>query len=71
MKAVRIDQKEKVLHLIDSLRINPAEAERIGLDLDSVTNIVKEFENPAIEDDNLYRDRDFTPRNRKMAADAY
>ena len=70
-KAVRIDQKEKVLHLIDSLRINPAEAERIGLDLDSATKIVKEFENPAIEDENLYRDGDFTPHDRVMASDYY
>jgi len=48
-KAIRIDQKGKVLALIDSLRMNPAEAERIGLNLDEVTNIVNSFENPTIE----------------------
>ena len=74
-KAIRIDQKEKVLRLIDSLRINPAEAERIGLDLESATKIVENFENPRIEegeDEELrFRDGDFTPRDRKMVADVY
>ena len=63
-KAIRIDQKEKVQRLIDSLRTNPAESDRIGLDIDSVAKVVKEFENPAVEgaesaDDNaLYRTSD-------------
>ena len=47
--AVRMDQKEKVLQLIDSLRINPAEAKRIGLDLDRAAKIVENFENPSID----------------------
>lgn len=42
-KAIRIDQKEKVLSLINSLRTNPEEAERIGLNLDSAAKIVKDF----------------------------
>ena len=33
-KAIRIDEKDKVLSLINSLRTNPEEAERIGLNLD-------------------------------------
>ncbi len=45
-----MDQKEKVLQLIDSLRINPAESERIELNLDQAANIVENFENPHIED---------------------
>ena len=40
MYAIRIDQKEKVLSLIDILRTNPAESERIGLNLDSAAKIV-------------------------------
>ena len=74
-KALRIDQKEKVLRLIDSLRINPAEAERIGLDLKSVAKIVKNFENPKIEEGQdagiRFRDGDFTPRDRKTVAHIY
>lgn len=63
-KAIRIDQKKKVLDLIDSLRTNPAESERIGLNLSSVAKIVENFDNPTIaidqnsdagEEDNLYR----------------
>ena len=48
-KAIRIDQKEKVRQIIDSLRMNPGEAERIGLNLDDVAKVVNSFENPAIE----------------------
>lgn len=50
-KVVRIDQKEKVQTIIDSLRTNPAESERIGLNLDEVAKIVNSFENPPIEED--------------------
>lgn len=50
-KAIRIDQKEKVQTIIDSLRTNPAESERIGLNLDDVTKIVKSFENPTVEEE--------------------
>ena len=39
-KAIRIDQKKKVLDLIDSLRTNPAESERIGLNLSSAAKII-------------------------------
>lgn len=69
-KAIRIDQKEKVLDLIDSLRTNPAESERIGLDLVSAAEIVKNFENPSIggeknenvsEDTAVYRIREDAP----------
>ena len=52
-KAIRIDQKKKVLDLIDSLRTNPAESERIGLNLSSVAKIVEDFENPVIKGENL------------------
>ena len=70
-KAIRIDQKDKVQAIIDSLRTNPAESERIGLNLDGVANIVKKFDNPAIEDDILYRAGDFTPRDKVMVRDRY
>ena len=42
------DQKDKVLDLTDSLRTNPADSVRIGLDLDSVAKIIKNFENPIL-----------------------
>lgn len=55
-KAIRIDQKEKVLAVIDSQRTtNTVESERIGLNLDDTAKIVKSFENPPIEEDDLYR----------------
>ena len=47
---MRIDQKEKVQDLINSLRTNPAESERIGLNLDDVAKKVKDFENPKLFD---------------------
>lgn len=49
-KAIRIDQKEKVLAIIDSLRTNPAESERIGLNLDMSAKLVKNFVNPTMKD---------------------
>ncbi len=49
-KVLRIDQKEKVQDLINSLRTNPAESERIGLNLDYVAKKVKDFENPKLSD---------------------
>ena len=71
-KAVRIDQKEKVQEIIDSQRTtNTVESERIGLNLDDVTKIVKEFENPTIEDEELFRPGDFTPRDKVLARDEY
>ena len=47
-KVLQIDQKEKVQDLINSLRTNPAESERIGLNLDDVAKKVKDFENPKL-----------------------
>ena len=41
-----IDQKEKVLDLISSLRINPAESVRIGLNLKTIANEVKKSKTP-------------------------
>ena len=57
-KHIRIDQKEKVLDLIDSLRTNPADSVRIGLDLDFVANIIKKFENPKLFDEKYDMDDD-------------
>lgn len=51
-KAIRIDQKEKVQDLINSLRTNPAESERIGLNLNSAAKIVQNFENPKLPEEN-------------------
>ena len=48
-KTLRIDGKEKVLSILDSLRTNPAESERIGLNLESVAKVIKTFENPTVE----------------------
>ena len=61
-KAIRIDKKDKVLSLIDSLRTNPEEAERIGLNLDSAAKIIKDFENPSISAENLSSDTKFSLR---------
>ena len=61
-KAIRIDKKDKVLSLIDSLRTNPEEAERIGLNLDSSAKIIKDFENPSISAENLSSDTKFSLR---------
>ena len=70
-KAIRIDQKEKIQAIIDSLRTNPAESERIGLNLEDVAKIVDSFENPTIEEEDLFRPGDFTPRDRVTARDTY
>ena len=43
--------KNKIQDLIDKQRTNLAEVEY--LDLDSITNIVKEFENPAVGGENV------------------
>ena len=42
---VIIDQKDKVLDLTESLRTNPADSVRIGIDLDSIAKIIKNFVN--------------------------
>lgn len=70
-KAMRIDQKEKVQEIIASLRTNPAESERIGLNLDDTAKLTKDFENPPIEEEELYRPGDFTPRDKVLARDTY
>ncbi len=56
-RAVRIDQKDKVQSLIDSLRTNPAESVRIGLDLNRATNILNNFVNPPLPSENNSHDR--------------
>lgn len=61
-KAIRIDKKDKVLSLIDSLRTNPEEAERIGLNLDFATKIIKYFENPSVSSENTLSDTKFSLR---------
>lgn len=67
-KAIRIDQKEKVLAIIDSQRTtNTVESERIGLNLDVTAKKVKEFENPKLEEEELYRPGDFSPRDEAIA----
>lgn len=71
-KAIRIDQKEKVQSIIDSQRTtNTVESERIGLNLDDVTKIVKSFENPTVEEEELFRPGDFSPRDKVLARDTY
>lgn len=61
-KAIRIDKKDKVLSLIDSLRTNPEEAERIGLNLDFAAKIIKYFENPSVSSENTLSDTKFSLR---------
>lgn len=71
-KAIRIDQKEKVLAIIDSQRTtNTVESERIGLNLDVTAKKVKEFENPKLEEEELYRPGDFSPRDTAIARKEY
>ncbi len=56
-KAIRIDGKEIIQAIIDSQRTtNTVESERIGLNLDDAAKIVKNFENPIIEEGILFRD---------------
>ena len=66
-KVLRIDQKEKVQDLINSLRTNPAESERIGLNLDDVAKKVKDFENPKLFGEEIIddgkKDSDSTDRS--------
>ena len=50
-KHIRIDQKDKVQSIISSLRTNPAESTRIGLNLESIAKIINEFENPTIPEE--------------------
>ena len=50
---VTIDQKDKVVDLIDSLRTNPVDSVRIGIDLDSFAIILKNFVNLMLLNKNL------------------
>ena len=61
-KAIRIDKKDKVLSLINSLQTNPEEAERIGLNLDFAAKIIKYFENPSVSSENTLSDTKFSLR---------
>lgn len=61
-KAIRIDKKDKVLSLINSLQTNPEEAERIGLNLDFAAKIIKDFENPSVSSENSSSDTKFSLR---------
>lgn len=61
-KAIRIDKKDKVLSLINSLQTNPEEAERIGLNLDFAAKIIKDFENPSVSSENSLSDTKFSLR---------
>lgn len=61
--------KQKIQALIDKQRTNLADVEY--LDLEDVANIVNNFENPTIEDEELFRPGDFTPRDRVYARGAY
>jgi len=77
-KLLRVDGKKEIQAIIAKLRMNPVAFDYV--DLDNATKIVENFENPTIgeqnnnnggEDTVLFRDGDFTPRDRKLAADVY
>ena len=76
-KAIRIDQKEKVLSLINSLRTNPEEANRIGLNLDDATKVVETFQSPPIPNEESSTRHSLRQHNRQpgqmdtRAADLY
>ena len=54
---------------IDQQRMNLADVDY--LDLDDVAKIVENFENPPVEDEELYRSGDFSPRDKVLARDIY
>ena len=58
-------EKEKVRQIIDSLRMNPGEAERIGLNLDDAAKVVNSFENPAIKGEKSENSRELSRNNRE------
>lgn len=61
--------KQKIQVLIDKQRTILAD---VGyLNLDDVTKIVKSFENPTVEGEELFRPGDFTPRDKALARDEY
>lgn len=61
--------KAKIQALIDKQRTILADVDY--LDLEDVAKIVENFENPTIEEEDLFRPGDFTPRDRVTARDAY
>lgn len=71
-KVIRIDQKEKALAILDRIRTtNTVAFAKIGMDPDLVANIIKDFENPAMEEEELFRPGDFSPRDKVYARDTY
>ena len=67
---LRYANKEKGLAWLSSASYN-YQQEITVQDLDSVAKIVNNFENPTVEDDELFRLGDFTPRDRAIARDYY
>lgn len=61
--------KAKIQALIDKQRTILADVDY--LDLEDVAKIVENFENPTIEEEDLFRPGDFTPRDRVTARDTY
>lgn len=77
-KLLRVDGKKEIQAIIAKLRMNPVAFDYV--DLDNVTKIVENFENPTIkeqnnnaegEEDVRFRDGDFTSRDRAIAAQQY
>ena len=55
-KVIRIDQKEKVLAILDRIRTtNTVAFAKIGMDPDLVAKLIIDFENPTIEKEELFR----------------
>lgn len=68
-KLLRVDGKKEIQAVIAKLRMNPVAFDY--LDLDNAAKIVENFENPTIEEEDLFRPGDFTPRDRVTARDTY
>lgn len=68
-KLLRVDGKKEIQAVIAKLRMNPVAFDYV--DLDNATKIVENFENPTIEEEDLFRPGDFTPRDRVTARDTY
>ncbi|WP_304609805.1 LPD38 domain-containing protein [Muribaculum intestinale] len=77
-KLLRVDGKKEIQAIIAKLRMNPVAFDYV--DLDNATKIVENFENPTIgeqdnnnggEDTVLFRDGDFTKRDRAVVAQQY
>lgn len=67
---LRYVDKEKGLAWLSSASSN-YQQEIAKQDLYSATKIVKSFENPTIEEEELFRPGDFSPRDKVIARDAY